>query len=108
MATKYEPALSQILQLRVLPYNPISLGAFWCFRSLLAPTFWLFPENLNQDGMWTFGKPCYSSLSCKILILHDVLGLRKDIVNPNNIKNVRDNLSKGERLALRQLKNSDV
>ena len=34
--------------------------------------------------------------------------IRQDIINPRNIRNSRDNLSKGERSALRELKNSDV
>ena len=34
--------------------------------------------------------------------------VRKDILNPRYIRNSQDNLSKGERSALRELKNSDV
>ena len=34
--------------------------------------------------------------------------VRKDILNPRKIRNSQDNLSKGERSALRELKNSDV
>ena len=34
--------------------------------------------------------------------------VRKDILNPRNVSNSQDNLSKGERSALRELKNSDV
>ena len=34
--------------------------------------------------------------------------VRKDILNPRYIRNSQDNLSKGERSALRELKNSEV
>ena len=34
--------------------------------------------------------------------------VRRDLINPRNIKLARDNLTQGERVALKQLRNSDV
>ena len=34
--------------------------------------------------------------------------VRRDLINPRNIKSARDNLTKGERVALKQFRNSDV
>ena len=39
---------------------------------------------------------------------HFLSNIRKDIINPRNVSWIRDNLPKGERSALRTLKNSDV
>ena len=63
------------------------------------------PSHLPQVPKEKKWKPPPSRYPELELFLSSV---RRDLINPRNIKLARDNLTKGERVALKQLRNSDV
>jgi len=63
------------------------------------------PSHLPQVPKEKKWKPPPSRYPELELFLSSV---RRDLINPRNIKSARDNLTKGERVALKQFRNSDI